>query len=168
MPGRSFTRPPRIITIECSCRLCPTPGMYEVTSRPLVRRTRATLRSAEFGFFGVVVYTRMQTPRFWGHACIAGVFDFLRTASRPMRTSWLMVGMALRRRERRQNSDFITAMPRLVNIFHGFDHLGAALTSGHGDGVAFAHVLRRRLEREHAVERLHRLAAWCQHLHARV
>jgi len=29
--------------------------MYDVTSRPLVSRTRATLRRAEFGFFGVVV-----------------------------------------------------------------------------------------------------------------
>jgi hypothetical protein len=48
-----------------------------------VSRTRATFRRAEFGFFGVVVYTRMQTPRFWGHACMAGVFDFFRTASRP-------------------------------------------------------------------------------------
>src|SRR6185369_4246618 len=96
--------------------------MYEVTSRPLVSRTRATLRRAEFGFFGVVVYTRMQTPRFWGHACIAGVLDFLRTASRPIRTSWLMVGMALRRRERRQNSHFITATPRLVKHFGDFGH----------------------------------------------
>ena len=26
-------------------------------------RTRATLRSAEFGFLGVVVYTRVHTPR---------------------------------------------------------------------------------------------------------
>src|SRR5438552_17377725 len=95
--------------------------MYEVTSRPLVRRTRATLRRAEFGFFGVVVYTRMQTPRFWGHACIAGVLDFLRTASRPIRTSWLMVGMALRRSEQRQNSNFITVTPYLVNIFDHFD-----------------------------------------------
>src|SRR5918996_5640557 len=85
--------------------------MYEVTSSPLVSRTRATLRSAEFGFLGVVVYTRMHTPRFWGHACIAGVFDFLRTASRPCRTSWLMVGMTLHRRERRQNSHFIAEGP---------------------------------------------------------
>src|SRR4029453_9126702 len=54
-PGRSFTRPPRISTIECSCRLWPTPGMYVVTSIPLVNRTRATLRNAEFGFFGVWV-----------------------------------------------------------------------------------------------------------------
>src|SRR2546425_8983328 len=89
--------------------------MYEVTSCPFVSRTRATLRRAEFGFLGVVVYTRMQTPRFWGHACIAGVLDFLRTASRPWRTSWLMVGIGLHRRERRQNSHFITECPRLVN-----------------------------------------------------
>src|SRR6266581_2926337 len=116
MPGRSFTRPPRIMTIECSWRLCPTPGMYEVTSRPFVSRTRATLRSAEFGFLGVVVYTRMQTPRFCGHACIAGVLDFLRTASRPLRTSWLMVGMTLHRRERRQNSHFITEAGVLVKL----------------------------------------------------
>ena len=31
------------------------PGMYAVTSTPVVSRTRATLRSAEFGFFGVCV-----------------------------------------------------------------------------------------------------------------
>src|SRR5215510_11551593 len=72
MPGRSFTRPPRISTIECSCRLWPTPGMYVVTSMPLVKRTRATLRSAEFGFFGVWVYTRVHTPRFCGQDCRAG------------------------------------------------------------------------------------------------
>src|SRR3546814_4699611 len=41
----------------------PSPPMYEITSKPLVRRTFATLRRAEFGFFGVVVYTRVQTPR---------------------------------------------------------------------------------------------------------
>ena len=33
------------------------PGMYDVTSAPLVRRTRAILRKAEFGFFGVIVRT---------------------------------------------------------------------------------------------------------------
>jgi hypothetical protein len=48
----------------------PSPGMYEVTSMPLVRRTRQTLRSAEFGFFGVVVYTRTQTPRFCGQPAV--------------------------------------------------------------------------------------------------
>src|SRR5439155_2094896 len=71
--GRSLTRPPRISTIECSCRLWPTPGIYVVTSIPLVRRTRATLRSAEFGFFGVCVYTRVQTPRRCGEDCRAGL-----------------------------------------------------------------------------------------------
>src|ERR687895_1904720 len=84
MPGRSLTRPPRISTTECSCRLWPSPGMYDVTSLPLVSRTRATLRSAEFGFFGVVVYTRVQTPR----RCGAATF-FLR----PLPTSWEVVGI---------------------------------------------------------------------------
>jgi hypothetical protein len=59
----------------------------------LVSRTRATLRKAEFGFFGVVVYTRTQTPRRWGQDLSAGELVFLRTASRPNFTSWLMVGM---------------------------------------------------------------------------
>jgi hypothetical protein len=39
-----------------------------VTSIPLVNRTRAILRRAEFGFFGVTVATRVQTPRRWGAA----------------------------------------------------------------------------------------------------
>jgi hypothetical protein len=30
------------------------------------------LRRAEFGFFGVVVYTRVQTPRFCGQESSAG------------------------------------------------------------------------------------------------
>src|SRR3954451_7720882 len=65
-------------------------------------RTRATLRSAEFGFFGVVVYTRVQTPRRWGAATFflrpfpdfrPGVDSFLLFGVRPLRTSWLVVGM---------------------------------------------------------------------------
>src|SRR5215475_5153069 len=92
MPGRSFTRPPRIITIECSCRLCPTPGMYEVTSIWLVSRTRATFRRAEFGFFGVVVYTRVHTPRRCGLPFSAGVLVLLVFAWRPLRTSCWIVG----------------------------------------------------------------------------
>ena len=59
----------------------------------LERRTRATFRSAEFGFFGVVVYTRVQTPRFCGQLCRAGDAVFVRAFFRPLRTSWLMVGM---------------------------------------------------------------------------
>src|SRR3954447_11795750 len=60
---------------------------------PLGRRTRATLRSDEFGFFGVVVYTRVQTPRRCGEPFNAGVLVFSTLSSRPLRTSWLIVGM---------------------------------------------------------------------------
>src|SRR5439155_21620300 len=65
-------------------------------------RTRATLRSAEFGFFGVVVYTRVHTPRRCGAATFflrplpdlrPGVDSFLDFGVRPLRTSWLVVGM---------------------------------------------------------------------------
>src|SRR5271155_2133304 len=65
-------------------------------------RTRATLRSAEFGFFGVVVYTRVQTPRRWGAATLRlrplpdfrpGVASFFLGGLRPIRTSWEVVGM---------------------------------------------------------------------------
>src|SRR3954449_10443578 len=61
---------------------------------PLVSRTRATLRSAEFGFFGVVVYTRVQTPRRWGEPLSAGVLVFSTLSCRPLRTSCWMVGMS--------------------------------------------------------------------------
>jgi hypothetical protein len=54
---------------------------------PLVNRTRATLRSAEFGFFGVWVNTRTQTPRFCGLVCKAGLFVFVTMRVRPWRTS---------------------------------------------------------------------------------
>src|SRR5512134_3096111 len=80
------------MTMECSWRLCPTPGMYAVTSMPLVRRTRATLRRAEFGFLGVVVYTRVHTPRRCGEPLRAGVLTLVVLSCRPLRTSWLMVG----------------------------------------------------------------------------
>src|SRR6185503_16045642 len=64
-----------------------------MTSNPFVRRTFATFRSAEFGFFGVVVYTRVQTPRRNGFAFSAGDFSFLETSRRLRRTSCLIVGM---------------------------------------------------------------------------
>src|SRR5215208_5816173 len=76
--------------------------MYTVTSIWLVRRTRATLRSAEFGFLGVVVYTRVHTPRRWGAATFflrplpdfrPGVASFLVLGWRPLRTSCEVVGM---------------------------------------------------------------------------
>src|SRR5439155_14808455 len=78
---------------------------------PLVRRTRAILRRAEFGFFGVIVFTCVQTPRFWGEPRprfvlfvsalkvkrSAGAFVFFLMLRRPLRTSWLIVGNALLR-----------------------------------------------------------------------
>src|SRR5262245_30115583 len=82
------------MTTLCSWRLCPMPGMYAVTSTPLVRRTRATFRRAEFGFFGVWVRTTRQTPRFCGFPIMAGDFDFFSTFFRPLRTSWLIVGIS--------------------------------------------------------------------------
>src|ERR671929_1447009 len=67
--------------------------MYAVTSIRLVSRTRATLRSAEFGFLGVVVYTRVHTPRRCGLPFSAAVLVFASLSSRPLRTSCWMVGM---------------------------------------------------------------------------
>ena len=69
------------------------PGIYAVTSRPLVKRTRATLRKAEFGFFGVLVITWRHTPRRCGHFVSAGDLDLETGWTRPLRTSWLMVGI---------------------------------------------------------------------------
>src|SRR3954464_12399183 len=69
---------------------------------PPEMRTRATLRSAEFGFLGVVVYTRVHTPRRCGAATFflrplpdfrPGVASFLVFGWRPLRTSWEVVGM---------------------------------------------------------------------------
>src|ERR1700691_2918964 len=68
------------------------PGMYVVTSALFVSRARATFLSAEFGFFGVCVYTRTHTPRFSGHPSRAGDFVFVRIFSRPWRTSCENVG----------------------------------------------------------------------------
>ena len=59
----------------------------------LERRTRATFRSAEFGFFGVIVLTTVQTPRFCGQPCMAGCFGFDRCGTRGDRISWLIVGI---------------------------------------------------------------------------
>ena len=43
---------------------------------PDVSRTRHTFRSAEFGFFGVTVYTRVHTPLRWGEPARPRVFVF--------------------------------------------------------------------------------------------
>src|SRR5881394_179614 len=68
---------------------------------PLVRRTRAILRRAEFGFFGVTVATRVQTPRRCGAATLffrpwpdlrPGVVVFFLGRLRPLRISWFVFG----------------------------------------------------------------------------
>jgi hypothetical protein len=51
------------------------------------------LRNAEFGFLGVVVYTRVHTPRFCGHACSAGTIFFTTLRFRGFLTNWLIVAM---------------------------------------------------------------------------
>src|SRR5262249_17060498 len=66
--------------------------MYVPTSIPLVSRTRAIFRSAEFGFLGVIVDTRVHTPRFCGAPWSAGVFVFAAFVERPLRINWLTVG----------------------------------------------------------------------------
>src|SRR5688572_3746801 len=89
---------------------------------PLVRRTRATLRRAEFGFFGVRVMTCRQTPRRCGAprpsdvVCLrvfsvrrsAGALTFLMAGFRPLRTSWLMVG--------NENLAFVLALKDVCEI----------------------------------------------------
>src|SRR5271157_1352865 len=83
---------------------------------PLVSRTRATLRSAAFGFFGVWVYTRVQTPRFCGQDCSAGLAVLYFGAVRPLRTSWLNVGTVCSSFVRPASSDW-----------HSLSKLSAAL-----------------------------------------
>src|SRR5699024_11404045 len=82
--------------------------MYAVTSMLLDKRTRAYLRSAEFGFLGVSVPTRVHTPRFCGAFWFvnfflkllypllrAGEAVFFGLFTRPLRTSCLIVGIYL-------------------------------------------------------------------------
>jgi hypothetical protein len=75
--------------------------MYVPTSIPFVSRTRAIFRSAEFGFLGVIVDTRVHTPRFCGAPWSAGVFVFSRLEVRPLRISWLTVGNESPKEERK-------------------------------------------------------------------
>jgi hypothetical protein len=47
------------------------------------------------------VYTRVQTPRFCGDSLSAGAFFFTASFSRPLRTSWLIVGIELFSQQKR-------------------------------------------------------------------
>src|SRR5947207_11284627 len=80
---------------------------------PFVRRTRATFRSAEFGFFGVWVKTRTQTPRFCGLFCNAGLFVLLTIFLRPARTSWEIVGILVTLKSRKCEVRSLTSDFRL-------------------------------------------------------
>jgi hypothetical protein len=64
-----------------------------MTSTLLVRRTFATFLRAEFGFLGVVVYTRVHTPRRWGQLSSALDLLFARMISLPFLTSCCIVGI---------------------------------------------------------------------------
>src|SRR3954468_23839143 len=84
-------------------------------------RTRATLRSAEFGFLGVVVYTRVHTPRRCGAATFflrplpdlrPGVDSFFGFGLRPLRMSWLVVGMRRRMVAGKDRRDPAALRPR--------------------------------------------------------
>src|SRR3954452_14009444 len=106
---------------------------------PLVSRTRATLRSAEFGFFGVVVYTRVQTPRRCGAATFflrplpdfrPGVASFFFVAWRPLRTSWEVVGirrgMVAAAHSESDAGRLAEPLPRLTPGLVGLERPGAA------------------------------------------
>jgi hypothetical protein len=60
---------------------------------PCCKRTLATLRMAELGFLGVVVYTRVHTPRFWGQAFKAGALLLSSMVDLPFLTNCCIVGI---------------------------------------------------------------------------
>src|SRR5271154_4419443 len=86
-----------------------------MTSWPLVRRTLATLRKAEFGFLGVRVMTCTQTPRRCGAPLSAGDFVLTTTLRRPLRTNWLIVGIPYFLLEFFLKSLFWVAQKRLLH-----------------------------------------------------
>ncbi len=66
-----------------------------MTTRPLLSRTRATLRSAEFGFLGFVVPTFRHTPFRCGRSTSAGDTALrARRSPRQPRRTWFSVASA--------------------------------------------------------------------------
>src|SRR3954451_16716158 len=103
---------------------------------PEVRRTRATLRSAELGFLGVWVNTRVQTPRRWGEPFSAGVFDFSGLVSRPLRTSCWIVGTELLRASNRlRDLGGADVRPGLGEIDSGPTHHASGIQAPHARRV---------------------------------
>src|SRR5437899_12837832 len=104
--------------MECSCKLCPSPGMSAITSWPFVNRTFATLRRAEFGFFGVRVITCTHTPRRCGQLVSAGDLDFTDTSRRPFRIIWLIVGIFLQTKQRPKGLEAVRQQDRIKAYHH--------------------------------------------------
>src|SRR5829696_3191256 len=107
-----------------------------------VSRTRATLRRAEFGFLGVVVYTRVQTPRRCGAATFflrplpdfkPGVASFFVFGLRPLRTSWDVVGI-------RRRMVAVTALPPEDRHRRVVARNAAHAAAAAGAGAAHDHV----------------------------
>jgi len=69
--------------------------MYAIISVLFVKRTLATFLNAEFGFLGVVVYTRVQTPLRCGHESKARDLLLVLMTFRPFLTSCDIVGIYL-------------------------------------------------------------------------
>src|SRR6185369_4794458 len=67
--------------------------MYAMISCLLVKRTLATLRIAELGFLGVVVYTLVHTPRRCGQESKAADLLLLVGLVRPFLTNCDIVGI---------------------------------------------------------------------------
>src|SRR6187431_2655920 len=84
---------------------------------PLDRRTRATLRRAEFGFLGVVVYTRVHTPRRCGQESKALDLLLALIISRPFLTNCCIVGILYRLKFRTAKVMAGTEKPKLFSVF---------------------------------------------------
>ena len=80
-------------TARPSTRVGFAAARLRTSTLPLLRRTRAIFRRAEFGFFGVMVLTCKHTPRFCAHLSRTGALLNLRGIRRCLRTNWLIVGI---------------------------------------------------------------------------
>jgi hypothetical protein len=96
-PPRSFGPPPLLRTIECSCRLVSLPGDVTGHFNAVGEPDASDLPQAELGLRGVMVQTRVQTPRRCGFAVQRGCFVLLSSGfSRPFRTSCWIVAWSYR------------------------------------------------------------------------
>ena len=64
IPGIGHNLQEHSVVLIRGGRVKDLPGIYAVTSITFDNLTRAYLRKAELGFLGVIVATRVQTPRF--------------------------------------------------------------------------------------------------------